>query len=121
MPEPLTLPVSTAALCRDGDLAEGQSLGLPAQQAFIVRHDGVLRAFRDSCPHQPGAPLAWRRDAYLSADGLHIVCHAHGARFDPATGVCTAGAALGLGLTPLALHIDTQGGVHLAEPPSSGD
>jgi nitrite reductase/ring-hydroxylating ferredoxin subunit len=58
--------------------------------------------------------LPWRRDAYLDASGEHVVCAAHGALFDPLTGVCTLGPCLGDSLTPVALRIDDDGGLHLA-------
>ena len=74
------------------------------------------RAWRDACPHVAGAPLAWRKNAYLSADGRHLVCHAHGARFDPASGRCLLGPALGQSLQPLALVLHSNGEVHLAHP-----
>ena len=73
------------------------------------------RAWRDACPHVAGAPLAWRKNAYLSADGRHLVCHAHGARFDPATGACLIGPALGQSLCAVPITIDEHGEVHLAD------
>lgn len=57
--------------------------------------------------------MAWRKDAYLSGDGQHIVCHAHGARFDIATGVCNLGPCLGHALTPVRLA-EIHGETHLA-------
>ena len=106
-------------LCHQQDLAEGQARGFdPAgtgqDQLLLVRHAGRLHAWRNACPHVDGAPLAWRRDAYLSADARHIVCYAHGARFDIETGHCISGPALGQALTRLPLHIDDNGEVHLA-------
>ena len=103
------------------ELAEGQARGFdPAGRGqdslLLVRHAGRLHAWQDACPHVAGAPLAWRKDAYLSADGQHIVCHAHGARFDPATGRCLIGPALGQSLRPVALTVLDNGEVHLAHP-----
>ncbi|MFG6439062.1 Rieske (2Fe-2S) protein [Roseateles sp. LKC17W] len=108
-------------LCHQQDLAEGQVRGFDPEgrgqdSLLLVRHQGRLHAWRNACPHVDGAPLAWRRDAYLSADGRHIVCYAHGARFDIATGRCISGAALGQALSPLRLRIQNNGEVHLAPP-----
>ncbi len=108
-------------LCHQQDLAEGQARGFDPtgtgqDQLLLVRHAGRLHAWRNACPHVDGAPLAWRRDAYLSADRRHIVCYAHGARFDPTTGHCIAGPALGSALTPVAIDIKNDGEVHLAQP-----
>jgi nitrite reductase/ring-hydroxylating ferredoxin subunit len=58
--------------------------------------------------------MAWRKDAYLDGTGQHIVCAAHGAQFDIATGLCTLGPCLGESLTPLPLLIHHNGEVHLA-------
>lgn len=80
---------------------------------FIVRHGDVLRAWLDACPHYGGTPMAWRKDAYLDAHGRHIICHAHGAQFDPATGVCVKGPCLGQALSPAPLHIGPDGRIFL--------
>lgn len=103
-------------LCPATAIGEGRARGFPEQGLFLTRVGGELRAWRDACPHVAGAPLAWRRDAYLDAAGREIVCAAHGARFDPHTGRCTAGPALGLALTPVAITLDAQGHVSMAAP-----
>lgn len=53
--------------------------------------------------------MAWRKDAYLSGDRRSIMCHAHGARFDPLTGLCTEGPCLGERLQPVPLRQDALG------------
>jgi nitrite reductase/ring-hydroxylating ferredoxin subunit len=58
--------------------------------------------------------MAWRKDAYLNAARDRIVCHAHGAQFDIATGACLLGPCLGQSLTPVPLHIHADGELHLA-------
>jgi nitrite reductase/ring-hydroxylating ferredoxin subunit len=52
--------------------------------------------------------MAWRKNAYLNADRSRIVCHAHGALFDIATGLCLLGPCLGQSLTamPIVLRAD---------------
>jgi nitrite reductase/ring-hydroxylating ferredoxin subunit len=67
---------------------------------FAVRHGGALHVYVDSCPHHD-TPLPWRRDAYLSAAGDHIVCAAHGALFDIRSGRCVLGPCLGEHLQPV--------------------
>lgn len=108
-------------LCHQQELAEGQARGFdPGRRGqdsvLLVRHAGRLHAWRDACPHVDGAPLAWRKDAYLSTDRQHIVCYAHGARFDIATGQCISGPALGQALTRVPLQLQNDGEVHLAAP-----
>ena len=57
---------------------------------------------------------AWRRDAYLSPEGGVIVCHARGARFAPAKGLCTAGPREGKSLILFDSRIDTAGRIVVA-------
>lgn len=76
---------------------------------FVVRRGDRVDGWQDSCPHVQGAPLAWRKDAYLSVDGQSIVCWGHGAVFDIDTGVCVRGACLGQALTPVKVERDSSG------------
>jgi nitrite reductase/ring-hydroxylating ferredoxin subunit len=115
-------------LCREGDLPDGQSRGFdPAgigqDSVLLVRQGHRVFGYADACPHHGGTPMAWRKDAYLDAAGKHIVCHAHGAQFDIATGVCTLGPCLGQSLTPVPLVHHADGCIYidtndLAEPGS---
>ncbi|MBV5291388.1 MULTISPECIES: Rieske (2Fe-2S) protein [Curvibacter] len=105
-------------LCHLDDLPEGSSRGFdPLQQGqdsvLLVRRQGQVHAYRDACPHHGGTPMAWRKDAYLNAAGDRIVCHAHGAQFDIATGQCTLGPCLGQALARLAIEQSPQGELSL--------
>lgn len=80
---------------------------------FVVRHGGAFRAYRDACPHLGDTPMAWRKDAYLNGDGTRIVCHAHGAQFDIASGECLLGPCLGQRLTPLEIDVTSDGDIVL--------
>jgi nitrite reductase/ring-hydroxylating ferredoxin subunit len=96
-----------ARLCRASDLPEGRSRGFDPTATgrdtlFVVRRNGV-HAWRNACPHWADTPMAWRKDAYLNADATRIVCAAHGAQFEIATGLCTLGPCVGQSLTPVAL------------------
>ncbi len=98
-------------LCRLDDLAEGYSrgfdpLGEGRDSMFIVRKDGRLHAWRNSCPHYDRARMAWKKDEFLNADRSQIVCGAHGALFTIDTGECTLGPCLGQQLTAVTLHIE---------------
>lgn len=97
-------------LCALADIAEGTARGFAPEGGardtmFVVRKDGQLHGYRNSCPHIPGAAMAWRKDAYLSHDGEYIVCAGHGARFAIADGHCLFGACLGQSLTPVELTV----------------
>ena len=106
MTEQATAPV---ILCAASELAEGAARGFPAIGIFILRRQGRLHAYRDACPHYGDTPLAWRRDAYLNADGSRIVCAAHGAQFEPDTGLCVLGPCLGQSLAPVKVALDDGG------------
>ncbi|HEU0201726.1 MAG TPA: Rieske (2Fe-2S) protein [Burkholderiaceae bacterium] len=104
-------------LCHLSDLPDGGSrgfdpLGEGRDTMFIVRRGTELHAYRDACPHWAGTPMAWRKDAYLNADGTRIVCSAHGAQFDIASGVCTLGPCLGQSLDALAVTVSEDGQIH---------
>jgi nitrite reductase/ring-hydroxylating ferredoxin subunit len=57
--------------------------------------------------------MAWRRHAYFSGDGHSLMCHAHGARFDPLSGQCTLGPCQGQALRPVALRLDSAGAIEI--------
>jgi nitrite reductase/ring-hydroxylating ferredoxin subunit len=107
-------------LCRAAEIEEGRARGFDLEDqghdtVFVVRFEGVLRAWRNACPHIDGAPMAWRKDAYMSADGLRIVCHAHGAEFLPDTGLCVRGPCFGKRLCSVPIAVDASGNVFAVE------
>ncbi|BEP64558.1 Rieske (2Fe-2S) protein (plasmid) [Variovorax sp. V213] len=109
-----------AYLCRLDELPDGAARGFDAAgmlpgAMFLVRHGGRVRGWLDACPHVDGAPLAWRKDAYLSADRSSIVCYGHGAVFDIDTGVCIKGPCVGQALRPVTLECD-EGALWIASP-----
>jgi nitrite reductase/ring-hydroxylating ferredoxin subunit len=109
-------------LCHLSDLPDGGSRGFDPQQRgqdslLVVRRGRQLWAYADACPHH-GTPMAWRKDAYLNAAGDRIVCAAHGAQFDIASGLCTLGPCLGQSLTRMRLSLQQDGEVHLVQATS---
>ncbi|WP_315785436.1 Rieske (2Fe-2S) protein [Bradyrhizobium sp. SZCCHNPS1003] len=97
-------------LCRADEIGEAQSRGFDPDDdgqdsLFVVRWQGQLHGWRNACPHVDGAPMAWRRDAYLNAEGTRIVCHAHGAEFMPDTGLCVQGPCRGEQLSRIELVV----------------
>ncbi|MCS0627883.1 Rieske (2Fe-2S) protein [Telluria mixta] len=100
-------------LCRDGELAEGESRGFDPwndgqDTVLLVRHGGKVHGWRDACPHHGGTPMAWRKDAYLNYERDRIVCAAHGAQFDIASGACVLGPCLGQSLQRVELMTTTE-------------
>ncbi|WP_417223088.1 Rieske (2Fe-2S) protein [Amphritea sp.] len=111
-----TIPRNAVFLGLSRLIPEGQSRGFdPADQGqdslFLVRVKGKLYGWRNACPHIDGAPMAWRKDAYLNAKRTHIACHAHGALFEPETGLCIQGPCLGKRLQAVDVIEDDNGQV----------
>lgn len=111
-------PREGRVLCRSADLAEGQARGFAVKEdgeakVIVLRREGRVHGWLDLCPHYTGGtPMAWRRDAYLNADGSRIVCFSHNALFDPETGECTDGPCLGKRLRRIPL-VEAEGAVRL--------
>ena len=61
---------------------------------LVVRKNGQLTAFRNSCPHT-GAPMEWKPDQFLDNELEFIQCAMHGALFDIKTGECLRGPCVG--------------------------
>jgi len=78
--------------------------GAGRRDIILVRRDGVLRAYVNSCPHQ-GVPLETFPHKFLTADGSQFVCSAHGARFRVEDGVCVSGPCEGKSLRALAFSV----------------
>jgi nitrite reductase/ring-hydroxylating ferredoxin subunit len=72
------------------------------REALVVRWNGALSAWVNSCRHQSRTlDLGDARVFDGACDAL--VCVHHGARYRPDTGECVEGPCRGHGLTPLAL------------------
>ncbi len=107
----------TVRLCHAGELPEGSSRGFDPtgtgrDTLFVVRRDG-LHAYRNACPHWANTSMAWRKDAFLNADASRIVCAAHGAQFDIASGVCLIGPCVGQSLTRVPLIESEDGSLYI--------
>lgn len=73
-------------------------------EIFLVRKADVLRAYVNACPHR-GTPLDWVPHKFLDAEGEHIVCATHGARFDLLSGACVSGPCPGTRLREVPVEI----------------
>jgi nitrite reductase/ring-hydroxylating ferredoxin subunit len=88
-------------------------LGVGRDTMLVVRRGQEIHAYADACPHFGDTPMAWRKDAYLNGDGTHIVCHAHGAQFEIATGTCVLGPCFGQSLTRIPIAVTEAGDICL--------
>jgi nitrite reductase/ring-hydroxylating ferredoxin subunit len=73
--------------------------------AFVVRVEGGVSAYLNTCPHT-GAPLNWQPNQFFDLDQQHLFCSLHGALFRPEDGYCIAGPCKGKSLTPLPVTIE---------------
>lgn len=73
---------------------------------ILLRTQGQVRAYLNSCPHA-GVRLDWRPDDFRDYTGEYLLCSLHGALFEPTTGHCIAGPCRGSRLVPLGVVADT--------------
>lgn len=97
-------------LCGLGEIADGAARGFGADRSgedtvFAVRQGTEVHVYLNSCPHNR-SPLEFMRDRFLSYDGAQIMCYAHGARFDIASGLCTDGPCKGESLVRVASTLE---------------
>lgn len=103
-------------LCRLEEIPDGASHGfdpggIGRDTLFVVRQGNELHGWYDRCPHEGLTPLPYRRHAYLNQAGTRIVCFAHGAQFDIATGEGLKGPCVGQSLDPVPLRLTSRGEV----------
>ncbi|WP_298139124.1 Rieske 2Fe-2S domain-containing protein [Acidiferrobacter sp.] len=105
--------VCAGALLADG--GPGRRFVLKAgDEAFVIRHGGVVRAYRNRCPHR-GLELDWQEGQFFDAKGEVLLCSAHGARYDPADGGCLGGPCRDQGLAALICR-ERDGWIVVEEP-----
>jgi len=83
------------------------------RQAFVVRFDGVARAYENACAHL-AVELDWIPGEFFDEERRHLVCATHGALYEPADGHCVAGPCRGARLIPLPV-MERDGQVLLIE------
>jgi nitrite reductase/ring-hydroxylating ferredoxin subunit len=77
----------------------------PTASVILLRLDHGLVAYRNACPHM-SIELDWDARRLLTRSGRYLQCTGHGARFDPASGVCVQGPCSGEFLTALPIHTE---------------
>lgn len=101
-------------LCHIDDIENDNTKGFIENEngqdtIFIVKKNGELYCWKNACPHMQGAPMAWRKDHYLNTKKTHLACFAHGALFEPTTGLCIQGPCLGEKLEKVELFVNPEG------------
>ncbi|MFT4180197.1 MAG: Rieske (2Fe-2S) protein [Thermomonas sp.] len=75
-----------------------------AQSLILHRDaDGAVRAWLNVCPHA-GRRLDWAPGKFMRNKQGQLVCAAHGATFDLASGECVAGPCRGECLRAVPVH-----------------
>lgn len=106
-------------LCAESEIREGEGrgfvfgTGIEREAIFVIRWKGVLRGYRNSCPHL-GSPLDWPENRFFDVTGCHLMCGTHGAVFRPEDGFCVEGPCAGRSLEPIALRVEV-GAIHRVE------
>jgi len=100
-------PQEGAAVCFDYRCCTEHGPTTWTDQGFAIRHAGAIHVYRNRCPHA-GSPLDWEPGRFFDDEGRTLLCHTHGARFDPSTGACLAGPC-SEGLTPLPFMLREHG------------
>ena len=107
-------------VCRLAELPDREARGFSfpgarfPDECFVVRRGDVVYGYRNECPHA-GNFLNWKPDAFLTRDRSLIMCSAHGALFEPATGECVAGPCTGRSLEKVQIEIEQNEIVALQE------
>jgi nitrite reductase/ring-hydroxylating ferredoxin subunit len=107
-------------LCRLADIEDGQAKGFTlgsgrdARELFVVREDGQVFGYVNSCPHL-GTPLNWQDDRFISDDSGLILCATHGALFEIEDGACVSGPCEGQALKAVPVALDAEDRVVLIE------
>ena len=86
----------------DGVVALTVETAAGAFPLLLVRLGDQVMGYVNVCPHQ-GLPLDFRSPRLLSQDGTKLMCSAHGAMFDAATGTGVSGEGLGCALIHVPL------------------
>lgn len=112
------LTENTVELCHVDDLQEGETKGFLENEAghdclFVVKFNNEFYGWRNACPHVNNAPMAWRKDAYMDTKKQYVACHAHGALFEPDTGLCIQGPCLGKRLEKVPVFVNPMGVVSI--------
>jgi nitrite reductase/ring-hydroxylating ferredoxin subunit len=79
------------------------SEGGDAVPAFAVRFRGIVHAYVNECQHQ-ATQLDWNLGDFFDSERLYLICATHGARYEPASGICVDGPCPGARLVSVAVR-----------------
>ena len=74
------------------------------REAFVIRHQGGVVGYLNRCAHT-GLELDWTPGRFLDSERRWLICAAHGALYEAASGACAAGPCAGRGgLVPVRVE-----------------
>jgi nitrite reductase/ring-hydroxylating ferredoxin subunit len=74
------------------------------REAFVIRHQSDVVGYLNRCAHT-GLELDWTPGRFLDSERRWLICAAHGALYEPASGACAAGPCAGRGgLVPVRVE-----------------
>jgi nitrite reductase/ring-hydroxylating ferredoxin subunit len=73
--------------------------------------EGQWRAYANVCRHR-ASPLDLGASSPMSDDGVHLLCHQHGALYRPSDGRCVVGPCAGEALTAVDVDESADGALH---------
>lgn len=97
-----------APICRLEDIPDGGAIAADIDSStggfslILLRQGERVFAYHNECPHA-GRRLDWAPGKFLVKDGA-VICAAHGATFDVASGAVLAGPCRN-GLVPMPLRV----------------
>ncbi len=80
-------------------------------EAFVVRWQGAVVGYLNRCAHT-GLELDWIPGRFLDSERRWLICAAHGALYEPATGACAAGPCTGRGALVPVQVVEVDGAVY---------
>ena len=83
-------------------------------RVLLLRSGEEVKAYVNRCAHF-GVPLAARQEQLLFKPHVSITCNVHYARYRWADGVCESGDCEGESLIAIAVVVDTQGQIRIAD------
>jgi len=81
--------------------------------ALIIRINQQARAYLNVCAHV-GLRLNGDKNTFFNRDGSFLYCNAHGATYDPESGLCVRGPCKDLSLIPLDIE-QNEGKLYLVD------
>jgi nitrite reductase/ring-hydroxylating ferredoxin subunit len=103
---PLRVLVSGAARLGSGETTRFPfQRGKLPEEGFVLRYDGALYAFANSCPHW-SVDLDYGMGDFYDVSLDRIVCKNHGALFHPQSGFCEWGPCAGHSLERFELTVE---------------